>query len=293
MIISEVNGGLGNQMFQYACGRALALQNKEVHKLDIAMLLSTNTDEYFTARSFELEIFKDISVIANDAELAKFFPKTIPLKVWYKWIKNYQRYTEPFFMYDNGVAKLKGNVFLRGYWQTEKYFSNYESIIRKDFEFTSPKNDTTLSIEYTMALQNAVSIHVRRGDYVSSPTANSFHGVLGLDYYKAAMQKIESLVDKPFYFLFSDDGAWAKEYLVKNRKDILLVEHNIGKDSWQDMCLMSKCKHHIIANSSFSWWGAWLNDNKNKVVIAPKQWFANKQKNEQTMDLIPPSWIRI
>jgi hypothetical protein len=293
MIISEINGGLGNQMFQYACGRALALQNNDALKLDIVSLQNGVTDQYFTARPFELNIFNANTVIANERELATFFPKTIPLKVWYKWIKNYQRYTEPFFMYDDGVNKLNGNVFLRGYWQTEKYFSTYEATIRKDFEFVFPKNGTTISIENNMQLQNAVSIHVRRGDYVSSPTANSFHGVAGLDYYQAAMQKIEQLVDKPHYYLFSDDGVWAKEHLVKNRKDITLVDHNNGKDSWQDMYLMSKCQHHIIANSSFSWWGAWLNDNKKKVVLAPKLWFANTEKNEQTQDLIPQSWIRI
>jgi Glycosyl transferase family 11 len=117
--------------------------------------------------------------------------------------------------------------------------------------------------------------------------------VAGLDYYETAMQKIEGLVDKPLYYLFSDDGAWAKEHLVKNRKDIVVVTHNSGKDSWQDMYLMSKCQHHIIANSSFSWWGAWLNADKKKVVISPKIWFANTEKNEQTQDLIPQSWIRI
>ncbi len=293
MIISEINGGLGNQMFQYACGRALALQNNEALRLDTTTLQNSVTDQYFTARPFELNIFNADAVIAGEDELAMFFPKRIPLKFWYKWIKNYRHYVEPFFMYDNEVAKLKGNIFLRGYWQTEKYFLTYESVIRKDFKFLLQKNDTTVSIENSMQLQNAVSIHVRRGDYVSSPTANSFHGVAGLDYYQAALHKMEQLVEKPMYYLFSDDCPWAKEHLVKDRNDIIIVDHNKDKDSWQDMYLMSKCKHHIIANSSFSWWGAWLNNSINKVVIAPKKWFADLEKNEQTQDLIPQSWIRI
>lgn len=293
MIISEINGGLGNQMFQFACGRALALQNNDTLKLDITSLRNGVTDNYFTARPFELNIFKANTVIATEAELTKFFPKKILLKVWYKWIKKYRYYVEPFFMYDNEVVKLKGNIFLRGYWQSEKYFLKYNSIIRKDFEFTAPKSDSTINIENSLLLQNAVSIHVRRGDYVSSPTANSFHGVAGLDYYKVAMQIMEQQVTEPMYYLFSDDCPWAKEHLVKDRKDIVIVDHNKEKDSWQDMYLMSKCNHHIIANSSFSWWGAWLNNSANKVVIAPKNWFANKEKNDQTQDLIPNSWIRL
>jgi hypothetical protein len=293
MIISEINGGLGNQMFQYACGRALALQNNDVLKLDIVTLQNGVTDQYFTARLFELNIFKSNIVIANKTEVARFFPKTITHKVWYKWVKKYRRYTEAFFMYDHEFSKLRKNIFLRGYWQTEKYFKKYETEIRKDFEFVKPKSSLTIKVENEMKEILAVSVHIRRGDYISSPTANNFHGVAGLDFYEQAMKKIEALIGKPTYYLFSDDILWVKEFLVKDRNDMIVVEHNFGKDSWQDMYLMSKCKHHIIANSSFSWWGAWLNQSLNKVVIAPKHWFANKDKNDETQDLIPEVWIRM
>ncbi len=293
MIISELNGGLGNQMFQYACGRAKALQLNTELSLDISTLQKGVTTKHFTARPYELDIFAANASVANAQELVKFSPQSIPLKVWYKWIKKFRNYTEPSFNYDDAINNLKGNIYLRGYWQTEKYFSKYENKIREDFEFIKPKNALTISLENIIINSKAVSVHVRRGDYVSSPTANSFHGVAGLRYYEEAMQEIEKLIGEPAYYLFSDDTAWVKEHLVKERKDIVVVEHNYAKDSWQDMYLMSKCKHNIIANSSFSWWSAWLNRSANKVVIAPKLWFANGEKNEQTQDLIPTTWIRL
>jgi Glycosyl transferase family 11 len=293
MIISEINGGLGNQMFQYACGRAKALQLDTALRLDISTLQKGFTDKHFTARPYELGIFAANALIANAQELARFSPKSIPLKVWYKWIKSYRNYTEPFFYYDSKLSSLNGNIFLRGYWQSEKYFEAFEKQIKNDFEFIKPINNLTSQLEKEIGLVNAISVHVRRGDYVSSPTANSFHGVAGLSYYYEAMQQMEVLVDKPVFYLFSDDSAWVKAHLVKDRRDVIVVEHNSGNDSWQDMLLMSKCKHHIIANSSFSWWGAWLNRNVQKVVIAPNQWFANKAKNDETQDLIPTRWIRL
>jgi hypothetical protein len=291
MIISEINGGLGNQMFQYACGRAKALQLNTSQRLDISTLQQGVTNEHFTARPYELGIFAANAVIANAQELAKFSPKSIHLKVWYKWIKNYFNYTEPFFSYDAKLGSLKANIYLRGYWQSEKYFAAFENQIRKDFEFIKPTNSLTTQLEKEIGSANAVSVHVRRGDYVSSPTANSFHGVAGLAYYNDAMQQIEGLLDKPVYYMFSDDSSWVKENLVKDRKDIFVVEHNSGIDSWQDMLLMSKCKHHIIANSSFSWWGAWLNAKEEKIVIAPKDWFQTKDLDSS--DVIPGQWIRI
>jgi hypothetical protein len=290
MIISEINGGLGNQMFQFACGKAMALRYNSIFKLSLQKL---NTDEFSTARPFELNIFKTNVAISNAQELNRFSPKSLLSKVFFKWLKNYRCYTEKSFAFDTALFKQKGNLFLKGYWQTEKYFETYKSIIRNDFIFTAQKNKRTIQHEKIIEECNAVSVHVRRGDYVSSPIANSFHGVTNLDYYEMAMQKIEEFVDKPFYFLFSDDAQWVKEHLIKDKKNIIVIEHNNGMDSWQDMYLMSKCKHNIIANSSFSWWGAWLNKNVNKIVIAPKQWFANKEKNEQTQDLIPLEWIRL
>lgn len=290
MIVIEINGGLGNQMFQYACGRATALRLDTILRLTLP---KQNTDKFFITRPFELNIFKADLKIASNKELNQFSPKLLISKIFNKVFKNNRYYSEQTFAYDTGLIKQKKNLFLQGYWQTEKYFSDYEATIKNDFTFTAQKNESTIEHKKVIQQCNAVSVHVRRGDYISSPIANGFHGVAGLDYYEKAIEKIEQLVDEPFYFLFSDDADWVKENLMKNKKNVIVVEHNTGNDSWQDMYLMSICKHHIIANSSFSWWGAWLNENINKVVIAPKQWFANKEKNEQTQDIIPLCWIRV
>ena len=255
MIVTEINGGLGNQMFQYACGRALALQRNEMLYADINSLIHAKTTKDFTARPFELNIFDAQISILPDKIRARFFPKSIPLKVLYKWILQYRIYTEPAFYFNAGITEQKGNIFLRGYWQTEKYFAGAEAAIRKDFTFRRKKNPDTESIAEEIKKVNAVSLHVRRGDYVSSPSANSFHGLAGLNYYKKAIEIIKAKMPDAAFFIFSDDSAWAEEYLAAGNKEMTVVKHNTGADSWQDMYLMSICSHHIIANSSFSWWG--------------------------------------
>lgn len=293
MIVTEINGGLGNQMFQYACGRALALQRNEMLYADINSLIHAKTTADFTARPFELNIFDAQISILPDKIRARFFPKAIPLKVLYKWILQYRIYTEPAFYFNAGITQQNGNVFLRGYWQTEKYFTDAEAAIRKDFTFRKKINPETGAIAAEIKKVNAVSLHVRRGDYVSSASANSFHGLAGLDYYKKAIGIIKEKMPDAAFYIFSDDSAWAEEHLAAGNEKMTVVKHNTGTDNWQDMYLMSICNHHIIANSSFSWWGAWLNNKKDKIVIAPEPWFANKALNDQTNDLLPGGWIRI
>ena len=293
MIITEINGGLGNQMFQYACGRALAHKNKERLYIDTRSLINAKTTVEFTARPYELGIFNIQAEEMSPALRSRFFPKAIPLKVLYKWILNYKIYTEPAFYFNKAIFEVKGNVFLRGYWQTEKYLKAAEDIIRKDFAFEKKKNEETLALADSMQRTNAVSLHVRRGDYVSSPSANSFHGLAGLEYYQKAIALIKEKTVDPFFYIFSDDAAWAEEHLAKDNSNTLVIKHNTGKDSWQDMYLMSICNHHIIANSSFSWWGAWLNNKEGKIVTAPKIWFADEKMNNQTRDLKPAGWLEI
>jgi hypothetical protein len=174
-----------------------------------------------------------------------------------------------------------------GYWQSEKYFSEFSQQIRRDFSFCKPLSSDNEEFANEINHINAVSLHVRRGDFVNNPTTLATHGLCSLDYYRAAVQYISYRVNQPHFFIFSDDIAWTKENL-----EIVFpchyVDHNQGAESHNDMRLMSLCQHHIIANSSFSWWGAWLNPSKEKIVIAPKRWFA---KQIDTRDLLPPSWV--
>ena len=140
---------------------------------------------------------------------------------------------------------------------------------------------------------NSVSVHVRRGDYVLDKNTQEFHGVCGVDYYLDAIKLIASKMDDLLLVFFSDDTEWAIEEFKNLPYSLIFIDHNKGENSWKDMFLMSNCKHNIIANSSFSWWAAYLNQNQNKMVIAPKQWFADPTKNSETSDLIPESWIRL
>ncbi|MCK4744844.1 alpha-1,2-fucosyltransferase, partial [Candidatus Parcubacteria bacterium] len=189
--------------------------------------------------------------------------------------------------FDSKILKLIGNIYLDGYWQSEKYFKNIENSIRKEFTL---KNDLQLKAKKLLRkIKNteSISIHIRRNDYISHKPANQYHGVCHLSYYKKAINVIIKKIDDPHFFVFSDDIDWCKKNL-KIKFPTIFVE---GNKDYEDLILMSKCKHNIIANSTFSWWGAWLNNNPNKIVIAPKKWFRKKSIN--TKDLIPKTWIKI
>jgi hypothetical protein len=190
------------------------------------------------------------------------------------------------------LDKITFPVLLKGYWQSAQYFSDYNSEIRQAFAFqaysTEKLKETIDQIDQT----NSVSIHFRRGDYLTNPVAQKVLGVLGMAYYSAAVQKIKSEIENPFFYIFSDDPEWVKKNLPVNEK-YKIIESSYQDKSHCDMLLMSKCKHHIIANSSFSWWGAWLNADPGKLVIAPKQWFADEQLNANSVHLIPAAWIRL
>jgi Glycosyl transferase family 11 len=194
---------------------------------------------------------------------------------------------EPGFNYWPDIRGLLGDIYLDGYWQSEQYFAQYADKIREDFTFKLQLSNQNAVITKQISQENSVSLHVRRGDYVTN-SKNAFIGVCSLDYYQTAVEQIKMQVDKPVFFIFSDDINWVKDNLSLDDKAVL-ISHNLGSESYNDMRLMSLCSHNIIANSSFSWWGAWLNANPNKIVIAPKQWFASKLDDS---DLVPSAWLR-
>ena len=181
-------------------------------------------------------------------------------------------------------------TYFSGYWQTEKYFLPIEDKIRLAFKFDLKKvNDRTNSLLLEMKPQNAVSIHIRRGDYEYDLNAKEvLGGICDMEFYKKSIHYICEKNKDPFFYIFSDDCEWVMEHFsfLLNSS---IVDWNKKADSWQDMMLMSQCKHNIIANSSFSWWGAWLNSNPQKIVIAPSKWF----NNFDALDIVPESWIRI
>lgn len=295
MIIIQLNGGLGNQMFQYAAGRALSLHHNTNLRLDIRLFDYWQTTD--TKRSYQLDLFQVPAAIAGSnfvhawgdpsilkLAINKYFGFHLnPYKSNYVAEKNHG--------FDSSVLELPDNIYLSGYWQSEKYFSGIKEIIIKDFSRRkNPISTKNKNITREIKQSNSVSIHVRRSDYVTNKAANTFHGVCSIGYYRQAMSYIERQVTNPIYYVFSDDIFWSREN-IKSKHKMIYLSHNKDQDAHEDIRLMSQCKHNIIANSSFSWWGAWLNQNPDKIVIAPDKWY--QDKNIPINDLILESWIRI
>ena len=295
MIIVKLIGGLGNQMFQYAFGRSLALKNNTTLKIDIQDLQNKAEKKDFTLRNFELNVFNVQVEIASESEIQNFMKsKTmmakdlLTLTLPFKSNNFYLR--EPHHHYFPLAKKAPANTYAYGYFQSEKYFNDIRSTLLKDFTPRLPLSKRSQEVADRMSKVNGVSIHVRRGDYVSNKVNLDVHGLCEADYYEKALAIISEKVDQPKLFVFSDEPNWFKEK-TKTDFPVEYVEHNVGNASYEDLYLMSLCKHHIIANSSFSWWGAWLNQNLNKIVIAPSKWMNNTPKN--TKDVVPDSWIKI
>lgn len=281
MIITKLLGGLGNQMFQYAAGRTLAAKHNAEFKLDISAYETYKIQDYAINN---LNIIENISTTKEIKEFKhKKFLKLIP-------IKNKKYIKEKEFTYDPDIFYLSDNVYLEGYWQSVKYFQSIENIIRHDFKFKTQPQDKNLELSKIITNTNSISLHIRRGDYITNPVANAVHGLCSLDYYEKSINYIAEKVENPQFFIFSDDAQWAKENLnipfLTN-----IIDWNKNENSYEDMRLMSLCKHNIIANSSFSWWGAWLNQNSDKIVIAPEKWFNTSKIDAK--DLVPENWIKL
>lgn len=293
MIISQIIGGLGNQMFQYAVGRALSLKNGTTLKLDIS-----GFENYGLHQGFELQrVFNCPFEIASKTDVRLVldwqFPAIVRRIVSRKPFSSLFRkrfVAEPHFYYWPGINNLtEKDNYLSGYWQSEKYFCDVASQIRADFSFQLPMENTNTELVREISQVNAVSLHVRRGDYANNPKTAATHGLCSLDYYRAAIRYVSERVQQPVFFVFSDDISWVKSNLQIDFPH-QYVAHNHGAESYNDMRLMSLCQHHIIANSSFSWWGAWLNSSVDKIVIAPKRWFANQT---DVRDLLPQDWVKL
>jgi hypothetical protein len=292
MVIVNLIGGLGNQMFQYAAGRALTLERGESLRVDVAGLGGNGP------RQFELpRIFRCAAEIASADDVRRALGwqamplvKQILARRELAAMRARNFVVEPHFHYWQGIRSVPKTAYLHGYWQSEKYFSDAASALRDDFSFKLPLSGANAAMAERIGRCPAVSLHVRRGDYVSNPVARAVHGFCSIDYYRAAIRLIAERITALEFFVFSDDIAW-----VRNNLDIGFpchyVDHNRGAESYNDMRLMSLCRHHIIANSSFSWWSAWLSADPARIVIAPKQWFQNAPHD--TSDLIPDGWIRL
>ena len=265
----KIVGGLGNQLFQYFFARSLKIKFKCKVELDISEFSSNN--------------YKVHDLNLNDLNLKLPFTnsKNLFLSLFYKSLND----NDPFKF--NKKIYNKKYLNYTGYWQSYKYFENHWKLFKDDFNFTDI--DTENSLFDNIYNNNSISVHIRRGDYITNKDVSDIHGNLEPDYYKNAIDLIKKNVLNPKFFFFSDDIEWVKN----NFKDenFFYINNNVQelKKPFRDLFLMKNCTHNIIANSTFSWWGAWLNENSNKIVIAPKYWSSNT-KSDST-DLIPPQWV--
>lgn len=289
MKIVNILGGLGNQMFEYAMYLAL----KNAHP-DEEILCSTRSFKgYGLHNGYELE--RIFGIKAKEASLWQLAKQAYPFWNYRTWqIANHllpkrKSMTQgiPEIPYDRLEVERTDSVFYDGYWQNEEYFKQIRPIVLNAFQFPTFSDERNIRLADKLRVKNAVSCHVRRGDYLRHPMMC----VCTPDYYMHAIGRMNQQVKPDLYCIFSDDIEWCREHIGKlcEGKEVIYVDWNKGEESFRDMQLMSLCKHNIIANSSFSWWGAWLNQNENKVVMAPEDWMNKRVVNEP----ICKNWIRI
>lgn len=292
MVIVRIIGGLGNQLFQYATGRSLAYLHNVPLKLDISGFAS------YPLRSFRLNKFNVSSSIASPHEVNNLAGKMfgfLPVRVTRR-LQSYLPYPlrsvilEQQHCYDPRLLFSSRHVYLSGYWQSERYFKCIEPLLRQEFTLKSSPAFINQITAQKMVDIESVSLHVRRGDYVSDRQTFKTLGVCSIDYYKAAIAQLVKTVQEPHFFLFSDDLNWVRENLYLEYP-ATYIDQNGPESDYEDLWLMSQCKHHIIANSSFSWWGAWLSNNPRKQVFAPANWFNSPELDAR--DLIPDAWHKI
>jgi hypothetical protein len=289
-----MKGGLGNQLFQYAAGRALALRqtnknsNSVVLKLDISGY--GENDGIDTMRHYSLSPFKIQADIATPDEINRM---KYPYGIFSKAIRYIDKKVFRKFniKYDRRIFNHEGGLYLDGFFQTEKYFIDKENDIRKDLNLIYSLSTKAREIDQLIRnTADSVSLHVRRGDYENDKKTNQRHGTCKVEYYARALAFIASKIGKNIHvFVFSDDIDWVRKNMAFTFTSTYVSSPAIPDH--EELILMSKCHHNIIANSTFSWWGAWLNQNKKKIVVAPKQWSPKRLKNFK--DITPSEWIRL
>jgi hypothetical protein len=286
MVKVKIIGGLGNQMFQYAAAKALAVK----HNTDV----SANISAFSSYEVHPLSIDK-LSCNCKFDSRGNFLSKVIDFpyfrNVCSKFSHFFNVYIEKDLSYNSEFFNSNKGVSLFGYFQSEKYFLNIRELLLEEFSLNTPLDKHESSIESQITESDSVAIHIRRGDYISDKSANSIHGTCNSEYFINSLSKLNELnllSDATILFIFSDDIEWCQANLSFEYRTVF-VEGSSARPE-VDIHLMSKCKHQIISNSTFSWWGAWLNTNPNKCVIAPIQWF--KTLHDST-DIVPEQWKRL
>lgn len=288
MIITKLKGGLGNQMFQYAIGLAVATRYRETLKVDATGYDDPRYVHANTPRTYRLFAFNLSGGVATKEEVEKYRnPFGIISKILRAFEqrilrKNYVDYSPSFFK--------KKHSYIEGYFQSEKNFLEVIDRIRKEFTLKKEfESELFLKEKNNINKEKSISVHIRRGDYAEDEKTKNHHGGCSSEYYKQAMDLVSSRVASPVFYFFSDDIQWVKKEFGERENFVFVSDERL--EDYEELMLMSYCAHHIIANSSFSWWGAWLNPNPHKIVVAPKKW-VNIEPNPQP-NVIPDKWVSI
>ncbi len=292
LIIVKLKGGLGNQMFQYALGKSLALYYDKPLKIDADYI---KNNEGYVPRDFSLSKFNiELDLYQEaDKERVGFILKNNFLA---KKLRNYflkkGKYKGKYIIENpDNIGLFKKELFenhnesmyIDGYWQSYLYFNDIKECLIKEFNLKPEHTKEMMGITQRINETNSIAVHIRRGDYVN------LGWTLDTTYYKKAIEEIVENVENPEFYVFSDDTDWVKNNLQELDNATFIGEYNLF--DYQELWLMSKCKHNIISNSTFSWWGAWLNQNDHQVVVSPSTWINGMSL--ETTSLIPDSWKRI
>jgi hypothetical protein len=281
MITNNIGGGLGNQMFQYAVARCLSVKYNTKLALDVRFYINTpksDTPREFLLNTFQIKADKIISKTNKVIKVVRFLSR-----LFLRPLNDDQQ----IYLF-NFLLKIKLPVYLTRHFQREKYFLEIRDILLREFTLKQPLKSIPRELLIKIEdYKNSVSIHVRRTDALDFK--NPYKGICNLDYYNKAIILLKKKISNPFFFVFSDDIEWCKENF--NFSDPVCFVSGPDVKDYEELILMSRCKNNIIANSTFSWWGAWLNQNNDKIVIAPKQWLAGKTAND--VEILPKAWVQI
>lgn len=289
-VIVRLVGGLGNQMFQYAAGRAVAVRNQASLTLDLSWF-GTDPDRQYALAPYKInaKIRKDQNRESVKPSWLERFAGGISRKLNLP-NQGVPVFYEQSFLYDTEIEAVSAPIILNGYFQSERYFSSIQPLISEDFMLQYEPKSTTAELLALIHASDAICVHIRRGDYITNASANAYHGTCSLNYYADGLTKVSVGLRNPHCFVFSDDPQWVSENF-KTSMPMTLVDIHGTREAHEDLRLMRECLHFVIANSSLSWWGAWLSTREGKRVVAPKVWFKNSEND--TSDLIPSDWYQL
>jgi len=281
VIFVKIYGGLGNQLYQYALGRALSVANSTLCKMDLREFESYKLHRYSLGH-FNIQEY----LMEEDEFRCLDHPQK---RRWYRRRGCIPIFHEKDFFYDPKISQLRQTAYLDGYWQSFKYFEGIRAVLLQEITVKyATSGDNAVWLQRIQDCES-VALHVRRGDYASEPQTKAVHGLCSGEYYRQAYQKLLESLNRPVFFIFSDDPDWVRDefHFIQNKH---FIAGNPALFNYEDFRLMAACRHQIIANSSFSWWAAWINKNPSKIVHAPRKWFA-KEEEGALPDRIPSDWV--